>query len=241
MPIALRSLAVFFGLVWVVVLPVWMVGERIPSTLGAERVRPGDWQGAMAATLDLPERWQAGHGRPPLLPVDGKIERRGENVVLTGMALVPGTFAAENIALRVVWASEVPATVLYPRAPLLPFLGPPAELATAAHTIELCCGISQPQQPQRQGLHVRYGAGQLLVFGTDAQTPLFPPVPVKEVKDKEHTRTLVLTVNGNRVRVSCNGEPAAEFHTTVPLKGAVGVRPADGVMMLQRIEVTRPR
>lgn len=241
MSAAMRAMAAFLGLAWVVVLPLWMIGESIPSTLRSERVRAADWQRAMQAEMDLPHRWQSGHGRPPLLPVDGKLSCRGSQVLLTGTALVPGTFRTDSIALAVAGPGDPEAPYVPPRPPLIPFLGPPPEKIIPTQVLELCCGIQQPGEAQRQGLRVRYAKYELTVFGADAETPLFPPANVWHSGMDDAAPVLALAVQDNHVQVRLNGRLELDFHTTAPLPGAVGVTARDGALLLGRIEVTRPR
>ncbi len=208
-------------------------------------ISPAQWERARQGSPQLPILWRAGDGKPPLLPVSGEIILRGREVTLNdGLALVPATFAAQSVGIMV--AFERTPFDRYPGLdrPLLPFQGEAAEdRIWGAPRVELCAGIADPTKAHSQGLWLRLdtsGVDTLGVYRGNAEVPLFPARIIAMHKSSFKQSSIEMSVNGNHVLGYANDELLLDFHTTMPVTGAVGIGACKGVIKICELKVYVP-
>jgi len=251
---------------WMAGVALWAVWDHTTHHIVGQDVSPAQWERARQASGDhilegdssparwkqvrqdssrLPILWRAGDGKPPLLPVSGEIILRAQEVTLNdGLALVPGTFGAEQIGIKV--AFERTRFERYPglERPLLPLPGEEAEDdINPAGRVELCAGIADPTKVDAEGLRIRVNASGLPALGAyrgNADVPLFPVRAIAMHKQSYEHSSIAMTVNGNHVCGYLDDEMLLDFHTTAPVTGAVGIGAYEGVIKICEIQVYVP-
>ena len=254
----------FIALAWLAAMALWVVWHHTTHHIVGQNISPAQWERARQASGDhilegdssparwkqvrqdssrLPILWRVGDGKPPLLPVSGEIILRAQEVTLNdGLALVPSTFGAEQIGIKV--AFERTRFERYPglERPLLP--GEEAEDdINPAGRVELCAGIADPTKVDAEGLRIRVNASGLPALGVyrgNADVPLFPVRAIAMGRQSYEQSSLAMTVNGNHVRGYLDDELLLDFHTTAPLTGAVGIGAYEGVIKICEIQVYVP-
>jgi hypothetical protein len=235
-----RTLLAYSALTWVAGVVLWHIWLGLPRLVRADRVPEARWRQARETTARLPLSWQAGRGRPPLLPVSGDVLIGRRQVLLNGLALVPGTFQLRDVALTVEFRPEAFGSPGKLGRPLLPFVSSGRQRqAPPARGVELCCGIQDPAQAAAQGLHLRWDEA-LTMYGADNQTPLFPGRGLRLAPAKDGWCRLTLSVSGGHVVCEANDRRVFDFHLTEPPVGAVGVIAYEGCVALQRLEIAPP-
>lgn len=241
-----RLVISFIALAWIAGMALWGVWDHTTHHILGRDVSAARWERARQASAQLPIRWRAGAGRPPLLPVSGEVIVRGQEVTLNdGLVLVPGTFAAERVGIRVVF--ERTTFDRYPglEGPLLPFLGKGAEShIRPAQKLELCAGVADPTKVDTEGLRLRWDTSERLaplgVYRGSADAPLFPGKALRLDTAPDGRSSIAMTVDGNHILGYVNDELLLDFHTTVPVTGAVGIGAYEGVIRLCEIELYVP-
>ena len=174
-----RVLISLLAVKFLLIALAWCVWASMPRHIPAQRISAPRRAQAIRSSATLPISWRAGVGMPPLLPATGEIILLDGEVMVNGVAVVPGSFSAEGIGF-VMEFRKVPF-LKYPdlKAPLLPFWPKPEqETIPAARAVDICAGITDSSKLDSQGLRLRWddlaSNGSLAVYSSGAETPLFP-------------------------------------------------------------------